>query len=263
MLKNQFLKNGWVIFNHDPVLIKWVEDTLPMARKFVSQPENQHWLRCAGTWFAGVNLLNNDVEGRVNQGPRLNGTAIDFIISELNYEQIDWDPGQISVCYPGYPRPMDSESQAAFQYRLKRDAAHIDGLLPEGKNRRRHLREHHGFILGIPMVKSSVGASPLVIWQGSHEIVRQVFSDVFANLDPSDWGDVDVTEIYQQTRRKIFQSCRRVELFAKPGQAYIVHRLALHGVAPWHENATASEDGRMICYFRPEINGPWEWLNSA
>ena len=35
-------------------------------------------------------------------------------------------------------------------------------------------------------------------------------------------------------------------LWAKPGEAYLAHRLSLHGIAPWGESATASSGGRMI-----------------
>jgi len=41
-----------------------------------------------------------------------------------------------------------------------------------------------------------------------------------------------------------------------------VHRLALHGIAPWAEGATAGPDGRMIAYFRPEAGGPAGWLGA-
>ena len=72
-----------------------------------------------------------------------------------------------------------------------------------------------------------------------------------------------MTEIYQATRREIFETCERVEVHCRPGQAYVVHRLALHGVAPWADGAEAGPDGRMIVYFRPEIGGPQDWLNEA
>jgi len=42
---------------------------------------------------------------------------------------------------------------------------------------------------------------------------------------------------------------------AAPGQAYLLHRLALHGVAPWADGAEASADGRMVAYFRPILPG--------
>jgi len=47
-----------------------------------------------------------------------------------------------------------------------------------------------------------------------------------------------------------------------PGEAYLVHRFALHGVAPWDEDAKAGPDGRMIAYFRPELPDRGLWLNA-
>ena len=262
MDKTSFLTKGWAIFPFDPVLAKWVGHVLPYAQAIVRAPENQQWLRCGGTWFAGVNVLDNDKDGIVENGSALAGNCINFIRKILGVDEIIWDPGQISVCYPGYPKPMECESKTAFNYRLNRDAAHVDGLLPEGKNRRRHLREHHAFILGIPLVETSTDASPLVVWEGSHEIIRNAFRNAFGDLPSQSWGELDVTDIYQQTRRIIFNTCNRVEVFAKPGECYLIHRLALHGVSPWAKKTSANEDGRMICYFRPETSRSADWLNN-
>ncbi len=255
-----FYIQGWCRFKHDSALEKWVEDALPSARETVRADVFSRWLRCGGTWFAGVNALPNDSSGAVAGSKPLGGAAIEFIHKSLGLSGFDWDKAQISVCYPGYPQPMESESPAAFQYRRDRDAAHVDGLLPEGADRRRHLRVFHGFILGIPMVEFSLDASPFVVWEGSHEVIRSDVKARFGNLPPDQWGDEDITETYHQARQRVFETCKRVEITARPGEAFITHRLALHGVAPWGESAHADEDGRMICYFRPDIGGPLEWL---
>ena len=43
----------------------------------------------------------------------------------------------------------------------------------------------------------------------------------------------------------------------------MIHRLALHGIAPWEEDAGADAEGRMIAYFRPvfppERTADWLW----
>ena len=157
---------------------------------------------------------------------------------------------------------MEGETAASFRYRKTNDAAHVDGLLPEGRRRRRYLREYHGFILGIPMVEFDAGCSPFVLWEGSHEIIRQTFSSCLKKLPINRWGDEDLTEMYHDVRRRIFKECARVCVHASPGEAFIVHRLMLHGVAPWKDLATASADGRMICYFRPEYGGANRWLTA-
>ena len=259
---DHFFETGWCRFSHDPALAEWLAATLPAARRAVAAPENAEWLRCGGTWFAGVNVLPNGPTGAVEGGPELACEAVEFIRDSLGLAGFAWDRAQVSVCYPGYPRPMPGETEAAFRYRRDRDAAHLDGLLREGPDRRRHLREHHGFLLGIPMVEAGAGASPFVIWEGSHEIVREGFRDIFDGLPPGRWGEVDVTDGYHALRRRIFDTCARVEIAAKPGEAYLVHRLCLHGVAPWAPSARAGPDGRMIVYFRPPVGGPEDWLQA-
>jgi len=186
-----------------------------------------------------------------------------FVRNTLALPDVSLDRGQVSICYPGYPQPSDNETDAAYRFRRNRDAAHLDGLRPQGPDRRRHLLEQHAFVLGIPMVEADEGASPLVVWEGSHEIIRAAFNDIFSGIAPSDWPTIDVTEPYQAARRKVFETCRRVQVAAKPGETYLVHRLAIHGVAPWEDGATAGPDGRMIVYFRPETGAPGVWLTAA
>ena len=110
------------------------------------------------------------------------------------------------------------------------------------------------------MVEFDAEASPFVVWEGAHEIVRKSFVERFDGLSPELWGDEDVTETYHQTRRVVFETCKRVKVTARPGEAFVVHRLMLHGVAPWVKTASAGEDGRMILYFRPAFGGPSNWL---
>ena len=262
MKKSDFFSKGWCRFDYDSKLANWVKHALPFAREVVGHSKNQRWLRCGGTWFAGVNGLPNAADGSLADGSELECDAVSFISEILELTDFEWDAAQVSVCYPGYPQPMESENPAAYRFRRERDAAHADGLLPEGPDRRRHLREYHGFILGIPMVEYDPGASPFVVWEGSHEILREEFRRCYEALPPEHWGELDVTEIYHQARYKVFGNCRRVEISARPGEAYIAHRLTLHGIAPWQDGAKATADGRMICYFRPENSGPEGWLFS-
>lgn len=258
----EFFTRGWCRFGYDAELKNWIEAALDAARATLADPDQAKWLRYRGTWFAGVNALPNDAEGAVAGGGPLKGAAVEFIASELGLKDFAWDAAQVSICYPGYPQPMDGESPGRARYRRERDAAHVDGLLPEGETRRRHLREHHGFILGIPMVDFDAAASPFVVWEGSHEIMRAAFAARFEGLDPRAWGEQDITDTYHAARERAFAECRRVELHARPGEAFLAHRLVLHGMAPWREGAVAGPDGRMICYFRPAPFGPAEWLRN-
>lgn len=248
-----FLRRGWVKFAYDPVLFDWVEAARPVADRIETDPEvRAEWLRCGGTWFAGVNVFPNDAAGAVpaeGVSP-IRGRAVKFIEDALELRNFDWDAAQISVCYPGYPQPWDGESDSAFRYRRDRDAAHVDGLRRSDPGRRRHPSETHGFILGIPLNAAEPEASPLVVWEGSHEIIRAAFVERLADIDPARWREEDVTETYVAARRRVFDSCTRVAIHARLGECYLVHRLALHGVAKWKANRRGSAK-RSIAYFRP------------
>ena len=181
---NKFYKNGWRKFAHDPAIAEWVAKALPLARKEVDSKNHSNWLRCGRTWFVGVNALPNNRDGVIGDSTPLSGKAVEFIHNMPGLGNFHWDRAQISICYPGYPAPSDSETDKAFQFRKNRDSAHIDGLLPEGPERRRYLRETHGFILGIPMVEYNHEASPPVVWEGSHEIIRTAFKERFSGVSP-------------------------------------------------------------------------------
>ncbi|WP_170564795.1 hypothetical protein [Ruegeria atlantica] len=256
-----FWDKGWIRFPYDPTLAQWVEHALPQASASVTDPTFAEWLDCEGTWFIGVDALDNDPEGRVARSDVLSGQAMDFI-SE-HYGRLPLHKGQVSVVYPGYPRPRRGEGEAATRYRRSRDAAHVDGLRPMGPDRRRRVDEPHAWILGIPLTEASADAAPMVLWEGSHQILGAAFAQAMKGLPKDSLHQIDVTDIYQAARREVFETCPRIELPAKPGESYLLHRHCLHGVAPWAEGATAGPDGRMIAYFRPEFaGGVAEWIES-
>ncbi len=259
---SDFHNKGWIRFPYDPVLAGWVRHALPAARASVTDPAHAEWLDCEGTWFIGVDALDNDPQGRVGQSDALSGQAIDFITRQ--YGKLPLHKGQVSVIYPGYPRPRRGEGDSAARYRLKRDAAHVDGLRPMGPDRRRRVDEPHAWILGIPLTDASADAAPMVLWEGSHKILRAAFERALGGHPRDALHQVDITDIYQAARREVFETCPRLELPAKPGEAYLLHRHCLHGVAPWGANALAGLDGRMIAYFRPECaGGVAEWIETA
>lgn len=259
----EFFAKGWCRFAFDQTLLKWTDEIRSAAQASVAAPENARWQRCGGTWFVGGNALPNAADGSVAGGSPLPGKALDFIRRDLCWNDFDWDRAQVSVVYPGYPIQMDSESDAAFRYRRQRDAAHVDGVLPEGPDRHRFLRSYHRFILGIPLTEVGHGNSPLVVWERSHEHVRRTLRARFAGQQPAEWERDDITDLYRQMREEIFATCRRIELTAQPGEAWLVHRHALHGIAPWSDAETASATPRTIIYFRPEFSYPQAWLSES
>ena len=259
-----FLDTGWTRFPFDPALMNWVTAARPLALELAQDPDQQRqWLRCGGTWYVGVNALPNTGQGTLPDGTKLQGQAIDFISNNFGDEQVNWDPAQVSVCYQGYPRPSDAETPAAYRFRLNRDAAHLDGLRKDGPDNARKLLEFHRFILGIPLVETPPDAAPFVIWEGSHDIIRAALTEALADVPVQDWSSVDLSEPYQAARRKVFETCPRVTVHAKPGEAYLAHRLSIHGVAPWPDDLDGPAEGRVIAYFRPETTvDPKDWLNA-
>ncbi|PTX55571.1 hypothetical protein C8N43_0210 [Litoreibacter ponti] len=248
---------GWRLFSFEQAVADWAAQARRIAVP-LTRDETLHrdWLRCGGTWFVGVNLLPNDETAQLQGGPALSGAAIDHLRDTGLMAPLD--RAQVSVIYPGYPKKSSAESDAAFRFRRDRDAAHVDGLLPEGPLKRRYLREPHAFVLGLPLNDST--ASPMVIWEGSHEIMRAAFAARLDGIDPQTWSGEDLTDTYHAARKRCFERCQRIEIRARPGEAYLIHRLALHGVAPWREGETAPPEGRMIAYFRPELRDIAQWL---
>ena len=256
-------RRGWIIFSHDAAISDWVEHVRPYAVHIASDPTNIiAWLRHCGTWFVGVNILPNNRFGSLEGGPALEGPAIDFITGLHGKLALDY--AQISVIYPGYPAYDGSESEAAHRYREIRCAAHVDGLRPNGPDRRRYIYEPHQFVLGIPLVETSDQASPMVVWEGSHHIIREAFKSVLTKVPLADWGKTDLTDVYHAARKDCFEQCPRVTIVAQPGECYLLHRLSLHGILPWGCDAIAPEIGRMVAYFRPENDGNLDnWLNGS
>lgn len=260
-----FLHRGWVKFPPDPPVIAWASSVLDMATACAQDPGlRARWLRCDGTWFVGVNALENSADGSVTSAgvEPLDGVALQFLREYAGPFALD--RGQVSIVYPGYPRKGNEESDSAFRYRLRRHAAHVDGFERTMPGRKRRLSELHGFILGIPLTTTMSAASPLSVWEGSHEVFRSVFRAHFAGVAPERWCKVDSTSAYANAREECFRSCARVSLKAEPGESYVVHRLALHGIGPW--NANLDTDPRVVVYFRPEMTGerlPIRWLSDS
>lgn len=256
----ELLARGWVLLPPSPAMDHWIEHARPAAAAALIDPAHGRWFRHDRSWFVGVHALDNDATGAVGEGPPLAGPAVELVRAWLGDAMPPWDRGQVSVCLSGYPRPTPEESPERFAYRVKRDAAHLDGLEARGPQRRRFLDEPHALLLGIPLVSVDARMAPFVLWEGSHEIMREALVGAFAGIDPRRWSEVDLTDAYHAARRAAFARCPRIEITTRAGETYLVHRLALHGMAPWGDESCDAAS-RTIIYFRPPFADPADWLS--
>lgn len=237
---------GWRHVGFDRRIHRWSLAAEPLALKALS--ESAEPLRCGGTWAVGLDLLPSRPDGSVG------GEALPW--QALGLTPVPLHPAQLSAVYPGYPQPSPEESEAAYGFRLRRDAAHLDGLLPIGPDKRRMVKEPHAWILGLPL--TAPHGAPLVVWEGSHILMQAALAKALAGHGPAHWGEVDVTEAYQAARAEVFRSCKRIEVPGRPGEAVVLHRHLIHGVAPWGD--AGGQDGRIVAYFRPLMASVADWM---
>lgn len=259
MIAHQLATRGWALLPRSDAMAQWVAQVAPHANALEADPDlKAAWLRHGGTWFAGVNVLGADALGAVAGGPPL-PEPVRAAAQAASAQWDGFDAGQVSVCYPGYPQQDPGETEANARFRRVRDAAHVDGILRRGDPPRRFLAERHAFVLGIPVTPGSAEASPMVVWEGSPAIISAALQQVLRGVAPDDWDTVDVTDAYGAARKACFDRCTRMPVIAQPGEAYLVHRWALHGVAPWG----AGDQKRSIIYFRPYATGGWDTFLAA
>ena len=240
---------GFTLFDPDPAVARWAAAAHAVACKVAADPAIRAAnLRHAETWFVGVDALPNASDGSIDTVPLIGPWTPLFPANQT------WHAAQLSIVYPGYPGKDPEESDGNHRYRITRAAAHVDGLLPIGPNRRRYLQEPHAFILGLPLNISN--AAPLVVWPGSHKIMGDAFREIIGAQDPT---TVDLTDGYQAARKQVFDTITPERIEMTPGQSILLHRHLLHGVAPWGEGETAPPEGRMVAYFRPQFAAS-EWL---
>lgn len=247
-----FAARGWAHFAAEQSVADWARAALESVRG-----RGLEDLRLGGTWDVGLEALPNDPDGAVDGVP-LRGRAVEAV--RALYGDRPLHRAQVSTVLPGYPRPSADESEAAFLYRRDRDSAHVDGILPIGPDRRRMVCEPHAYILGLALTDCGAGASPLVVWDGSHRIMARAFAAVLAGVPEEQRPFTDITEAYHAARREVFATCPRVVIHNVPGEAVLVHRLALHGISPWQQGAEAPDEGRIVAYFRPELPDVGTWL---
>lgn len=241
---------GWQRIGPHPAIAAWAAAARQAALATLATTA-EPW-RCGGTWFVGVDALPNAPDGSLHDTP--------FPWEALPLTTEPLHRAQLSVIRPGYPQPSPDETPAAFAFRRDRDAAHLDGLLPIGPTRARMVKEPHAWILGLALNNSA--ASPLTVWEGSHDLIRAALLKALEPHPPETWGDIDLTDAYHKARREVFASCRRIELPTTPGEATLLHRLTLHGVAAWKPQDKAPPEGRMIAYLRPQMTSVHHWLTA-
>jgi hypothetical protein len=242
---------GWHKIGPNPAILGWARAARPVAEQAIAaSPEP--W-RCGGTWFVGVDALPNGPDGAVA------GAAFPWDALPLAPCALHW--GQLSTIRPGYPQLSAEETPAAFRFRQTRDAAHLDGLLPVGPEKRRKIKEPHAWILGLPLTEAQ--GAPLVVWERSHLVLQDALRRALAPHPPAIWAEVDITEAYQTARAQVFELCPRIELRAVPGEAMVLHRLTLHGVAPWPSaDHDKGQSARIIAYFRPMLTSVADWIRA-
>ncbi|MFK7835277.1 MAG: hypothetical protein AB8B60_03560 [Sulfitobacter sp.] len=251
MVTEHLARDGYAVFDVDPKVTDWAAAALAVAKGIAADPHVRAAnMRHKETWFVGVDALPNAPDGSIERVP-LRGPWQAHISAPPA-----WHAAQLSIVYPGYPGQDTQESDANHRYRIKRHAAHVDGLLPIGPDRRRYLREPHAFILGLPL--NHADAAPLMVWPGSQVIMGEAFRALIADHDPT---QVDLTSGYQAARAEVFERITPQPVHMQPGQSVLLHRHMLHGVAPWAKGDTAPPEGRMVAYFRPQF-GAQEWLAS-
>ena len=245
------VETGWTLIGPDPAIAAWAQAAHVVALQTLDL-RAEAW-RCGGTWLVGVDALPNPPNGQLSDAP-FPWHALPIVPEPLHR-------AQLSAVKPGYPQPSPNETNAAFTYRKTRDAAHLDGLIlqPDGA---RMMQEPHHWILGIALNSCSTDASPLVVWEGSHHILRPALTNALAPHAPGDWGKIDLNPAYQAARKQVFATCTRRILPVAVGQATLLHRLTLHGVAPWPPVAQAPPEGRIIAYFRPQMARVEDWLHA-
>ncbi|MEM9523301.1 MAG: hypothetical protein AAF982_04800 [Pseudomonadota bacterium] len=258
--KARFDDAGFVVLEEDPGFASWLSTARLAADRILADPaQRRRNMACDGTWFVGVDALPNDASGMLH-GVALKSRAL--VAMNRRWGRLPLHRAQLSVTFPGYPRPRDGESEGAFRYRVKRDAAHVDGLLPVGPRRRRMLKEPHAFILGFPLNPCTAETAPLVVWPGSHVLLGRAFRKTLAAHPDAHRQAVDLTEIYQRARRRVFSELTRLPVVACPGQSILLHRHLLHGVGPWFAGASDPGGGRRIAYFRPCLPSIAPWIDA-
>lgn len=249
-------RDGVVVLPPSAGMIAWAERARALSLEGLAGLEADQW-RHGNTWCVGLDLLPNAADGSLPGGVNFSSEGMKIALQSTDLEEAALHLAQVSLVRPGYPKQDPSESDTAHRFRKNRDAAHLDGLRPVGPDMQRQIADPHAFVLGIALTPVTVETSPLVVWKGSHRVMANALRAALKDVDPADWGRTNITAPYQAARKEVFETCERIEITADVGAEILMHRHAIHGIAPWR--ADEGQD-RLVAYFRPEPFGVVDWL---
>ncbi len=274
MIQNWFnlCENGWCFLNTDNDHYDWINEAKKQIKfKFSQNLIKDKDFRSGSTWFVGTNFLDNNSQGKIGNR-QLSKKIIDNISNYFGTKIQYWDKGQVSICWPGYPKKDTLESEKSFNFRIKRFASHIDGIIPLGLQKRRFAKEYHAFILGLPIMNNFKNNASLVVWEGSHKIFRNFFRNIYDGVSSNKISDTDITELYNECRNKVFTKCNVKKIVPNFKQPYLLDRHLLHGIDQWKDPNSGSyaiknkhlvnnlSNGRIVVYFRPVFSDPYDWI---
>ena len=85
----------------------------------------------------------------------------------------------------------------------------------------------------------------------------------FDGLGPVTFAAMMLADLGAEVLRLTRSESAAPAVFDQVGGAVLLHRLLIHGVAPWAEGAVAPPEGRMVAYFRPVLPSVEDWLRLA
>ena len=112
----------------------------------------------------------------------------------------------------------------------------------------------------------------LVVWEGSHKIFRNFFRNIYEGVSSNKISDIDITELYNECRNKVFTKCNVKKIVPNFKQPYLLDRHLLHGIDQWKDQNFSSyaikhkhsvnnlSNGRIVVYFRPVFSDPYDWI---
>ena len=113
---DSFDRLGWKVFDHDSRIFDWAQEAkLRTINKLRDKKFVKNDLRCGGTWFPGVRFLDNNDLGSLGS-IKLEGNSVSQITKRFGDFFDLWDPAQISIVYPGYPKKWNQSQKMHLNF---------------------------------------------------------------------------------------------------------------------------------------------------